>query len=250
MKSSSVSSLGTSDKYPRRGKIYRLLFFINFFFTFNNSYDNNINNYIEVCVSNRRTNSRCLSQQGRFFGPEIDMLKDAVSGYFFRGHNNNNNDRGDKNPEVVEPVYGSVPPRNYRDHRYYHNNEDIRTHDNYDISDNCGGPRYGMHNPNVSEVVTYYKSGDPMNNSVMRHPVYYETKQVDNALIPKSSMLGYLKHFLLDQQLFASPVLNRMAPLIFLMFVYYVISALISNFRHVLALYFLARIVKLHYNNN
>ncbi|KMZ86847.1 Plasmodium exported protein, unknown function [Plasmodium vivax] len=204
-------------------------------------------------TSLKRVKNRSLGQRGgSFFGPEMEILKDTVVNYLLRNtKKNNNDDRKEMKPEVVEPRYDHPPPRNYRDHHYHNGHEDIRAHDNYDIRD---GRVHGKHNRQGPEVMSYYIPEGGSDKERMIQPVYYPTQPApqrmrynDNS---NTSMISYLKHFLLEQQLFASPVLNKMAPVFFLMFLYYVISAIISNFRHIIALYFLAKIVKLHYNSN
>ncbi|ANQ07993.1 Uncharacterized protein PCOAH_00019480 [Plasmodium coatneyi] len=203
-------------------------------------------------TSLKRVKNRCLAQGGNFVGPEMEVLKDTIVNYLLGNNRKSNNDnREEMKPEVVEPRYDHPPPRNYRDHHYHSSHEDIRTHDNYDIRD---GRVHVNHNHQGPEVVSYYIPEGASDNDRMLQPIYY-SRQRSSQRVPyndnrNTSMIGYLKHFLLEQQLFSSPVLNKMAPIFFLMFLYYVISAIISNFRHIIALYFLAKIVKLHYNSN
>ncbi|GAW80797.1 Plasmodium exported protein, unknown function [Plasmodium gonderi] len=216
--------------------------------TLNNPSDNDNGYYNGEKTSHKRTKNRCLSQGGGLFGPEINVLKNTVVNYLL-GSNNNKDNRGDMKPEVVEPRYDQHPPRNYRDHHYYNGPDDIRGHDSYVIRD---GNSHGMPNRQGPEVMSYYVPGDGSEKDRRLQPVYYPVQPAAQRIHynNNTSMLGYLKHFLLEQQLFSSPVLNKMAPIFFLMFLYYVISAVISNFRHIIALYFLAKIVKLHYNSN
>ncbi|SCP04361.1 Plasmodium exported protein, unknown function [Plasmodium ovale] len=207
-------------------------------------------NFYQGLEKNKRVNRRCLAQQSNFFGPEIDMLKDTVVSFLIRSIKKKTNETVELKPEVVEPRYEpSSHGRDNRDHYYSNNAADIRTHDNYDIRDSSNNGRGMPQNYKVSEVMPYYIPSDSREKDRVLQPVYYQSTPLsDNSF--NTSLLGYVKHFLLEQQLFASPVLNKMAPLIFLVVVYYVISALISNFRHIIALYFLAKIVKMHYNHN
>ncbi|CAA9988048.1 Plasmodium exported protein, unknown function [Plasmodium knowlesi strain H] len=205
----------------------------------------------EESTSLNRIRNRCLTERGSFIGPEMDVLKDTIVNYLLGNNKNNNNDnREEMKPEVVEPRY-DPPPRNYRGHPYHNGHDDIRTHENYDIRE---GHIHGNHSRQGPEVVSYYIPEGASDKDRMIQPIYYP-RQRQSQRIPcndnrSTSIIGYLKYFLLEQQLFGSPVLNKMAPIFFLMFLYYVISAIISNFRHIIALYFLAKIVKLHYNSN
>ncbi|GAB66310.1 hypothetical protein PCYB_084710 [Plasmodium cynomolgi strain B] len=250
-------SKGKNKKFPILVNIYVVTLLIWTLQCFNNncffnkSCNGNGNYYNAEGASLNRVKNRCLGERGSFFGPEMEVLKDTVVNYLL-GNNKKNNDgnRNEMKPEVVEPRYDHSP-RNYRDGHYHNGHEDIRTHDNYDIRD---GRSHGNQNRQGPEVMSYYIPEGASDKDRSIQPVYYPTKPAAQRMRYNdnngTSMIGYLKHFLLEQQLFASPVLNKMAPLFFLMFLYYVISAIISNFRHIIALYFLAKIVKLHYNSN
>ncbi|KJP85668.1 hypothetical protein AK88_04699 [Plasmodium fragile] len=205
-------------------------------------------------ASLKRVQNRCLAQGGGSnLSPEMEVLKETVVNYLLSSNKKNNNDnRNETKPEVLERRYDHPPPpRNYHDRHYHSGHEDVREHNNYDARD---GHVNGNHNRQGPEVVSYYvQEGEPDKDRMIQ-PVYYPT-HLATRKIPydnnkNTSIVSYVKHMLLDQQLFASPVLNKMAPIFFLMFLYYVISAIISNFRHIIALYFLAKIVKMHYNSN
>lgn len=178
---------------------------------------------------------RSLGQRGSLFGPEMEILGDTVVNYLLRDIKGNRNDnKNERKPEVVEPEYD--PPHRENPHRNHYDNNNEKS--------NCETP----------EVMSYYIPGGTSDRNQMMQRTYYPPPGVPRGMgysVPRDkSMIGYLRRFLLQQELFASPLLNKMAPIILLMFLYYVIQATIGSFRHLIAIYFVAKVLRMLYNNS
>ncbi|SOV20767.1 Plasmodium exported protein, unknown function [Plasmodium sp. DRC-Itaito] len=189
-----------------------------------------------------RINKSLAEMDHRKYHPEYDYdsQENYESYYGVNQYSDESESYKSEDDESEEEYYNNTPRVTVMEPH----TENSEVEDNYEktIVDELNE----LPNDKKSLILSYIRNGNDNNMQLLPHPNNKQNNQEN--VSPNRDFFRHFMDFVKGYKLFDSPVLNALLPFLFIAFVYCTITMLVGNVRYIIALYILAKILKMHYD--